>query len=82
MTAIAAGRSARMRAWERNRKTMRGLGIEKIDWIENKGAAAVHRLTMIDGEEVRVEVPVFGSTEATVLAKAAQMLKDRPVRYA
>jgi hypothetical protein len=61
---------------------MRGLGIDKIDHIENRGIAAVYRLTMIDGEEVRIEVPVLGSTEATVITKAAQMLKDRPVRYA
>jgi hypothetical protein len=82
---MSQARSSRMRAWDLNRKTMRGLGIQKIDFDKNVYEpipAGQYRLTLVDGEEVYVQVPICGSTEATVLAKAAQMLKDRPVRYA
>jgi hypothetical protein len=71
-----------MNATQRNAKTMRALGIVDFKFEGNRGIKSVYVLTLRDGERVRVEVPIFGSTDTTVLKQAAELLKDRPVRYA
>jgi hypothetical protein len=66
---------------QRNAKTMLGLGIVDLQFEHNRGTTSIYLLTLLGGENLRVEVPVFGSTDTTVLRKAAEILKDRPVRY-
>ncbi len=70
-----------MRSSQRNAKTMLGLGIVDLQFEHNRGTTSVYLLTLLGGENLRVEVPVLGSTDTTVLRKAAELLKDRPVRY-
>ena len=67
---------------QRNAKIMRGLGIVDLQFEQNRGTTSIYLLTLLGGENLRVEVPVLGSTDTTVLRKAADILKDRPVRYA
>jgi len=72
-----------MKVAKQNARTMRAFGIVELKWEQNRGACSIYVLTLSDGTAVRVEVPVFGSTESTVLKKAAEtVLRDRPVRYA
>jgi hypothetical protein len=72
-------------AAHRNTKVMRALGILQVEWRENRGGVgggiAVWEITFRDREPLTVEVPVFGTTETSVLRKAVEMLPDRPVRY-
>lgn len=72
-----------MKVSKQNAKTMRAFGIVDLKWEQNRGAVSIYALTLGDGTVIRVEVPIFGSTESTVLKKAAEtVLRDRPVRYA
>ncbi len=75
-----------MRARERvpysNAQLRTKLGIADVQWHENRGTIAVWFVMLQSKELLVVEVPSRGTTESSVLKKAAEMLKDRPVRYA
>lgn len=70
-----------MKVSQRNAKARRALGIVDLEWEQNRCGMAIWLLTLRNGDSLRVEVAASGTTEASVLKKAAEILRDRPVRY-
>jgi len=65
-----------MSANSRNKKTMRALGIAKIEWKENHGITATWAVTLDNGDVLTINTHHF-CTDTGVLRQAATMLKPR-----